>query len=186
MTMLSGHRQLVTLAEWATLPEASGCCYELVEGVVAVVPRPVFRHSTAMLSLGSQLSSQLPESLVVGLEIEVVVDPREPATVRVPDLVVTRAEVAERNPARLQAVDVLLAIEIHSPGTRRTDRVTKVAEYAHAGIPHYWLVEIDDPVTVTVLELRGDRYADIDSGSDTLTVDSPAPLQIDVARLARR
>lgn len=63
-----------------------------------------------------------------------VIDAVHPATVRFPDVVVVPTRVAERNPPRLDAADVLLAVEIISPGTRRTDRVTKLTEYADAGI----------------------------------------------------
>jgi Uma2 family endonuclease len=37
----------------------------------------------------------------------------------------------------------VLVDEIVSPGSRRTDRVTKAYEYAKAGIEHYWIVDLD-------------------------------------------
>lgn len=62
---------------------------------------------------------------------------------RDPDLIVANRNVVERNPSRLDAADVILAVEIVSPGSRRTDRVMKPYEYANAGIEHYWIVDLD-------------------------------------------
>ena len=69
-------------------------------------------------------------------------------TVRVPDVVVVATGLAEANLARVEASDVRVAVEILSPGTRRTDQVTKRAEYADAGIPHDWLVDLDGAPTL--------------------------------------
>lgn len=44
-----------------------------------------------------------------------------------------------------------------SPGSRRTDRVVKPAEYAAAGIAHYWRVETE-PLELVAHSLEGDRY----------------------------
>ncbi len=65
---------------------------------------------------------------------------------------------AAANPSRLEAVDVLVAVEIISPGTGTTDRVTKMYEYADARIPHYWLVDLDTPVTLTAYTLVDGNY----------------------------
>ena len=37
--------------------------------------------------------------------------------------------------------DVLLAIEIESPSSVTTDRITKPAQYAAGGIGHFWRLE---------------------------------------------
>lgn len=59
---------------------------------------------------------------------------------RDPDLIVVNHSVVDRNPVRVDPSDVVLVIEIVSPGSRRTDRVMKAFEYAKAGIGHYWIV----------------------------------------------
>jgi Uma2 family endonuclease len=47
---------------------------------------------------------------------------------------------------RVDPSDVVLVVEIVSPGSRRTDRVMKAYEYAKAGIEYYWIVDLDaDP-----------------------------------------
>ena len=94
--------------------------------------------------------------------------------------------VAERNPPRLDAADVLLAVEISSPGTRRTDRVTKLTEYADAGIAAYWLVDLDPPTTLTAYTLVDGDYEIAAEGTADLTLLSPAEVQIRVERLTTR
>jgi Uma2 family endonuclease len=59
---------------------------------------------------------------------------------------------------RQQPADVLAVVEVLSPGTRRTDRVAKTAEYAEAGIAHYALLEPGPPVVLTTMRLVGGRY----------------------------
>jgi len=128
---------LLTLDEWGALPEDASRRYELAEGVLVVVPRPAPLHQRARWRLTNQLDRQLPDELTALPDVEVLIDPRHPATVRAPDVVITHDKRAADNPPRLVAADVLLAVEIVSPGTGRMDRVTKPAEYADAGIPHY-------------------------------------------------
>lgn len=182
-SMLSGYDHLITLAEWQALPEDPEHTYELVEGVIRVVPRPMIQHQRTIWALTTLLNAKLPRHLVALPEVEVTIDDQDPATVRVPDILVTQTAIADANPVRLQAADVALVVEVHSPGTRRTDRVLKVAEYAQAGIPSYWLVDCDRTPSVTVLALRGDHYEEIATSAGTLTVEHPAHLQIEAKDL---
>lgn len=125
---------LLALAEWEALPEDTAHRYELVEGVLLVAPRPAPMHQRALVRMTTELDRQLPDDLTALADVEVLIDGGFPPTVRAPDVVVVPTAHAEQNPTRLLAADVLLAVEIISPGTGRTDRVTKLAEYAEAGI----------------------------------------------------
>ncbi|GAA3271582.1 Uma2 family endonuclease [Dactylosporangium vinaceum] len=49
----------------------------------------------------------------------------------------------------LALTDLLLVIEIVSPGSEAIDEMVKRHEYAAAGIPRYWLVDRDPALTVT-------------------------------------
>ncbi|MDH6462275.1 Uma2 family endonuclease [Micromonospora sp. A200] len=72
---------------------------------------------------------------------------------RIPDLTVWR-----KPPPRgvwSAVADVALVIEIVSPGSEAMDSVTKVREYATAGIPQYWVVDRDGGQTVTLHRLTG-------------------------------
>ena len=139
-------RDLVTLEEWDALDLDEARRWELVEGGIVMTPRPRPLHQIVSKNLTRLLDDRRPDSLAVLQEVEVTVEARFPPTVRDPDLVVVNRSVVERNPVRVDASDVVLVIEIVSPGSRRTDRVMKAYEYAKAGIEHYWIVDLDaDP-----------------------------------------
>ncbi|MGQ0575256.1 MAG: Uma2 family endonuclease [Pseudonocardia sp.] len=154
---LSWPNHLLTLDEWEALPEDSGMRLELAEGVLMMVPMPLPWHQKAGTRLVHRLDEQLPRALTALPEVDVVVADR-PLTIRVPDVLVTRTEMYEANPPRLAAADVLLAVEILSDGTRRVDRVLKFSEYAEAGIPQYWIVDVDPPTTVLAYVLVDGFY----------------------------
>jgi Uma2 family endonuclease len=179
-------RGLLTLADWEALPEDNSAHHELQEGVLVASPRPAKPHQKALVFLAAQLLRQVPDRWEVVPDFEVVLRAADPAIIRAPDLMVIRAESA---PARAVPVDVLIAVEIISPGSRNVDTHLKAFEYADAGIPHYWLVDLDPPApTITVFGLGapGDGYVESQTASGELVIDEPFPLRIDVAALAPR
>lgn len=178
---------LLTLEEWLALPEDEGHRTELVEGVLVMSPQPHSWHQRAGNRLTYRTDAQLPPELIALAEVEVVVDAGRPLTIRVPDMVVTRTELFEQNPARLVAADVLLAVEILSDGTRKVDRILKFAEYAEAGIPQYWIIDIGEPTTLLSYTLAEDGYelSGEHSGRITLNV-AEHPVTVDLDALTRR
>jgi Uma2 family endonuclease len=174
---------LLSLDEWAALPEDNTHHYELVEGVLHVSPRPAFDHQRAVGRLFSQLDTQLPTELVALPDAEIVIRPGRPAIVRVPDLIVVPSTIADANPARCPAEDVLLAVEMISPGSRETDQLNKPFEYGRSGIPNYWILDLDGPVTMTAYELVGADYKIVGKSSRTIALTEPAPVTVDVAGL---
>ncbi|GAB2592453.1 hypothetical protein Aab01nite_37580 [Paractinoplanes abujensis] len=54
----------------------------------------------------------------------------------------------------LSVADLLLVVEIVSPGSEAMDEVTKRREYATAGIPQYWVVDRDDAQTLPMPNAR--------------------------------
>jgi Uma2 family endonuclease len=179
-------RELMTLDQWDALPEDNSAHYELQEGVLVVSPKPAKRHQLAVTRLASQMERQLSVEWDVVPDFEVVVQAEGPATVRAPDLVMVRAEAPEN---RVSAGDVLLAVEIISPGSRKIDTHMKHFEYAEAGIPHYWLVDLDPPapsITVYGLGAPDDGYVESQTATGVLTVQEPFPMRIDIRSLVDR
>lgn len=87
---------------------------------------------------------------------------------------------------RLMAADVLLAVEIVSPGSRNVDLHLKPFEYADAGIPHYWVVDLDPPapsITVFHLGAPGDGYIESPATTGQLDTTVPFKLRIDIPAL---
>lgn len=175
---------LLTIEEWDGIEESDASrCYELVEGVVVVSPRPIPRHQLAARRLATLLAEQLPRGLVVLPEVELSVDLRHPPTVRVPDIVVTGPIDLDR--PRLEEDSAKLVIEIISPGSRRTDRVMKFNEYLEAGIPSYWII---DPAAggadrFVAFDLQDGGYVEVARGSGVVEVSRPVPMTIDVRAL---
>lgn len=147
---------LITLADWDALPTEEGLRLECSEGVLVVNPSPRLGHQVATVRLVRLLQDQLPQWLVAP-DVDVLL--REvPLTIRAPDLVVIRRELLANDPPRLQATDVMMAVEVISPGSRRADRITKRSEYAEAGIPIYWVVDLESHEITCHQEPDGEDY----------------------------
>lgn len=116
----------------------------------------------------------------------VVVDAAFPATVRTPDVVVIADELVEANVPRVDATEVALTVEISSPGSVMRDRVTKPVEYAQAGIPHYWLIDVEEPATLTGYLLVDGCYEIVAQVTDEARLSGPAPVTVDVRKLTAR
>jgi Uma2 family endonuclease len=159
---------------------------ELIDGSLVFVSPQRFFHMTTMLLLDLALRRSIPEHLSVAREMAVVISKRN---VPEPDLIVFKTEAfkGERQ-TRLDAKDVLLAIEVVSPDSEDRDRDTKPHKYAGAGIPHFWRVEMADehdrPV-IHVYELdsaaRNPVYVPTGIFRDRLKVDVPFPITVDLA-----
>jgi len=80
----------------------------------------------------------------------------------------------------LHASDVLNIIEIIAPGSRRIDMVDKRNEYADAGIPHYWVIDIDVPISLVACHRAEPRQRRV---TGTFTTEEPFPVTIDLERL---
>lgn len=173
--MIAAHAypSLLSVEQWRALGE-DDFHTELQEGVPIVSPRPSKAHARILLRLCTQLARQLPSEIEVLPEVEVVVDALTPATVRVPDVVVC----PRTAPDQLSAADVMLVVEVISPGSRRTDVVTKRSEYADAGIGHYWIVD-PDAATLTTLDASPHGYVEtIRHGR--CVIDEPIALTLDL------
>jgi Uma2 family endonuclease len=128
------------------------------EGVLSVTPPPDYGHAVIATRIMLWLAAAgVPADRLtqaVGLRI-----PGKQGGVggRIPDLVVWRK--AQAPGVWLPVADVLLVIEIISPGSEAIDTVAKRREYSGAGIQQYWIVDQDAANTVTMYRLVAeDRY----------------------------
>jgi Uma2 family endonuclease len=138
-----------TIEELALLPD-DGNRYEIFDGSLLVTPPPDVTHALTTDRLTTYLKAHTPphlETWSVGVGVSV----RNGTTCYIPDIIVMAAS-AVRPGAALAASDVLLAVEVLSPGNKGRDLVLKRNDYATAGIPDYWIVDRDDR-TVTALTL---------------------------------
>lgn len=162
---------LLTLDEWDACSEDSGRHVELVDGVLLVSPRPAARHQLVVLAIASSLDAALRPAWRALLAVELTVDTAAPPTVRTPDICVVPAHATDGRP-RQSPSDVLAVVEVLSPGSRRTDRVLKRAEYAEVGIGCYLLVDPDPPVSLVEFALVDGGYEQVGEhrGRSALTV----------------
>jgi Uma2 family endonuclease len=136
MTVPGWMRQRLTAAQYDCWSHEQRVGIEIVDGMAQVLPWPTVPHGSlvrqAMHALQVAAGSQW--TAVIG---SVLCLSREPLNVRLPDVVVQRADAA----VALRPADVLLVVEVVAAGTETTDAVTKLAQYADAGVLFYWRVE---------------------------------------------
>lgn len=182
--------RLLTIEEYAALGETEPGYTELVEGRLLMSPSPTADHNTAVGELFVQLRTQVPDDLEVILDIDVDLQlaPRgQPGFSRRPDLVVVRRGARQRvrdEGGLLRASEVVIAVEVLSPGSQRTDRVTKRGEYADARIGHYWVVDLEEPTSLLACHLAGDfGYRDDGEVTGVFTAAEPFGVRLDLNRL---
>jgi Uma2 family endonuclease len=163
---------------------------EIIDGNLAIQPRPGSRHARAAFSLGGELHGPFcrgkggPGGWVL---------PREPelhlhGDVLVPDLAGWRRT---RMPELPDAAAFELApdwiCEVLSPSTAATDRAEKMPIYARERVTHLWLV---DPIarTLEALVLDGARWSVLGTWPDDakLRVDPFEAFELELAGLWAR
>ena len=115
-----------------------------------VPPAPGVPHFRVTGPLHHLLVAQAPTSVFVGENggIALTADRRN---YRIPDITVVHASAVERDDGVFVPADVVLTVEVVSPGSGGDDQVMKRYRYGKAGIPHYWLA---DPTQQTLVVLR--------------------------------
>ncbi|HEY4023302.1 MAG TPA: Uma2 family endonuclease [Pseudonocardiaceae bacterium] len=182
----------MTVAEYAEVEEPVGSFYELCQGAVVASPWPSPEHQMARAELREQVHSCLPAGLLAipGVDVDLcLVKPHGPGTVRRPDIVVIDTAAYRRVDSEwklLRADEVRLAVEIMSARTRHADQVVKRAEYAEAGIGHYWLVDLDAPVSLLPMRLVDDLgYVEDGEVTGDGAVGWPFPVRLKLDELVR-
>ncbi len=182
--------RLLTVAEYLALGETEQGYDELVEGRVITSPSPRPRHNKAAFEVAVALRSQLPPHLEVFLDLDIDLElapPDEPGFTRRPDLLVVQRSALERvdrEGGAIRASEVVVVGEVVSPGSQRTDNVLKRVDYADAGIPHYWIIDLTGPVTLIACHLAGEfGYADGGEVTGVFRTGEPFPVELDLDAL---
>jgi Uma2 family endonuclease len=145
--------QVLTGDEYDALPENPR--RELVDGVIRRMATPTFWHQEVVDALKAQLAAACPPELKVLREQEIRLGER---LRRNPDLLVVQAAAYGRRRSRYLPSEVVLAIEVVSPGSETDDRREKPAQYAAGKIPHYWRVEIEPETVIHTFRLGNTGY----------------------------
>ncbi|MEY9925426.1 Uma2 family endonuclease [Catenulispora sp. GP43] len=153
---------------------------ELIGGALSVGPSSKVWHGIVSLKLRDALGAALGPDFIVYLGLDVIVDEEN---VPRPDVFVVRS--SPYDPDRVtEAAEVLLAVEITSPGSKTNDRRIKPALYRDAGIPSWRIERSGKRLLLVEIPLSGEEKTHL--GQVALKVaDIDVPIDLDtIARYA--
>jgi Uma2 family endonuclease len=148
---------------------------ELSDGVLTVVPSPSGGHQRINWKLVAWLDQHLPDGFEPQLAVGVLV---EYSTTLEPDALILHSPV-DLEHHFYQPDQVLVAVEIVSPGTKRRDRLEKPALFAAAGIPHFWRIE-QNPVHIFAYDLVDGRYRLAADATEELVLTAPFEIKLPI------
>ena len=148
---------------------------ELRDGVMVVVPSATYDHQDIASLLWVWLRQRAPRefrpSQATGVAVSL-------DTTFEPDVLLVTADISGAKHYAL-ANQVTLVVEVVSPGTRKRDRLEKPAEYAAAGIPHYWRIE-QGPLHVFAYDLVDGRYELVADSATELVLTAPFAIRLPI------
>ncbi|MFI5783643.1 Uma2 family endonuclease [Nocardia sp. NPDC051570] len=172
-----------TVEEWLIEDQpADGSRLELILGYLYMTPPPTGSHQHATFRLAVRLDDALKAAGRGDLHVLPGVGVRLSTAFRtgvIPDIVVVDVDVKQTSFA---PENIVLAVEVWSPGNSRAERDTKTAAYAGAGVPYLWLVELPDrkPVRFWGYRLGEKGYDQVVYAESGEVVTPPSPIPVDV------
>ena len=156
--------------------------YELIDGELLVTPAPRWSHQIAAQELWLILEAHV-DHLDIG---RAVLSPSDlelkPGTITQPDVFVVPGDTRLSGEV-LEWPDIkslLLAVEILSPTSIRTDRTIKRDFYLANGVEEYWIFDLDARVferwrpSTEMPEIARDRVVWAPRGTEALAIDLPS------------
>ena len=124
------------------LPD-DGRRYELLNGELLVSPAPSPRHQAVLRRLLLLIEPYVRHHRIGWVYWSPADIELSPGDVVQPDLFVVPGSGDEEPTTWPAGSDLLLVVEGSSPTTVRNDKLKKRPAYQRAGIPEYWIVDID-------------------------------------------
>jgi Uma2 family endonuclease len=153
---------------------------ELLDGVMLVVPSPTHGHQKIGHRLWRWFDDHAPRGYEASGATGVAIGFGKSLE---PDLTLLRTELELPNHHYFDVDDVVLVVEIVSPGTKRRDRLEKPAVYAAAGIRYFWRIE-QDPVHVFAYELVDGEYKLMAETTGELILERPFDIRLPIRDIA--
>jgi Uma2 family endonuclease len=187
----------VTVEIWRNLPEEFCRQVELVNGQVVRCEKPSRAHQAAATRVVAMLDTAAEAHMArnpgmcldTSSDIDVLLWEVPATTIRSPDAALF--DCAPNAVRPLPASLVKVVVEVVSPGSRKADKLDKMAEYADAGIPFYWLVWLADDhvlsIDIHVLDHTLGYYRlfrTLTPEQEVSTVEVPIRVQVDWRQLA--
>jgi len=162
----------------AALPD-DGQRYEIIDGSLLVSPPPTVLHQ----AIADRVRQLLRAAAGPAFEVLEGVGVQLANGVLIPDVLVAHTAAVWSGRSLLVPADLLLAVEVVSPSSATTDRVTKPTLYAAAGVPAYWRVELEgaEAPSVVTYRLSGTAHVEQASASAGEAVALDWPLAVELA-----
>lgn len=198
----------ITVEVWRNLPEDFCRQVELVNGQVVRCEKPSRAHQAAATRVAAMLDAAAAAFMErnpgtcmdTSSDLEMLLWEVPAATIRSPDAALFDCPPAYRLGSKLicrvpdlrplPASLVKVVVEVVSPDSRKADKLDKMAEYADAGIPFYWLVWLSGDhvlsIDIHVLDHALGNYRLFRTLSPELevsTVEVPIRIEVDWHRL---
>ncbi len=145
-----------TEEQYLKLTDRTNHFVEFTDGFIECPPMPTDKHQAILAFLFELfllfIRPQGGKVRFAPLRLQI-----RPGKYREPDILLVRDAHDPRRQNRFW-LGADLVVEVVSPDDPERDTVEKVADYAEAGIPEYWIVN-PEVETITVLTLQGEAYA---------------------------
>jgi Uma2 family endonuclease len=112
---------------------------ELVDGWIVEMSPIGPSHATCVSLLASALQDLLPPGWIVRVQSPITLPNGEPE----PDIAVVKGNVRDYRDHHPGGPDIAIVVEV-ADATLQFDRGQKRNQYAQAGIPEYWIVNLND------------------------------------------
>lgn len=172
-----------TVEDWlAEVQPSDGSRLELILGYLYMTPAPGGPHQYASLELAILLRDALRTAGRTDLHVLPAVAVRISTAFRtgvIPDIAVVNVDI---NHTSFAPEDLVLAVEVWSPGNSREERDTKIAAYAAARVPYLWIVELpeDQPARFWGYRLGESGYRQEVYAAAGEAVVAPGPVSVTV------
>ncbi|MFB7723481.1 Uma2 family endonuclease [Nocardia sp. NPDC056100] len=187
----------ITVEIWKKMPEDFCRLVEVVNGEAVRAESPSRPHQKAGRRIADLLETAAEAHisryndgcLDVDTDFDVLLWELPRVTIRRPDVALFECAPPDLRP--LPASKVKLVVEIVSPGTERIDMADKMAEYALAGIPWYWIVHIADNDVVAIetyvldhVSSQYRRHLELEHTNGVTDIELPIAIKLDWTRLS--
>lgn len=131
-----------TVDDVENLPD-DGNRYEIIDGELFVTPSPSLLHQDAVGQMYLLLTNYLRRERIGHAYLAPADVNFSAQRIVQPDVLVAPLVDGRRPNARRIVHTLLVAVEVLSPGSARTDRVNKRALYRDEKVPQYWVIDLD-------------------------------------------
>lgn len=157
---------------------------EIVDGNLVVSPRPSLWHNDVISEVRNALVAAAPAGLWAYAESEIRwVDDGQVTQSLAPDVLVAPKFLRDERRRYAPPDLVRLVVEVESPSSTNTDRVSKPRHYAQLGIPSMWRIEEGPKLVECRLAPDGGVEVVQTVTTGTFTTEVPFRVNVDVGAL---